>query len=487
MLKIKYYLFKNIYLIYSFCLWAILCASINSYPRPINDYFIISENLNGLENDKVNFFFIIIKNLINFLRSYLPHFLIITTFFIMFHNKKKIKQNNFIIIFLLYIFFQAIGTILNNEKSFTFERSFLLFNSAHAVFAIYLFFLFKLEKFLNQLLMITIIPLFILVGIHLYYLIKEHFENPLSEYLYGSQTWQYLIYDNAFIRVTGLSRSLVLIAIFIFFLLFQKKNKFLTRNILSFLFFITIFIIWWLQSRTAFYATPLIVTLFIFFIYKKNKILSLKSFGFIIICFSLSFFLANKIFEYKENFYLNVNYSANANKISAKENKISAKENKISANENKIVSQNRLFLNNNYTSNRSLIWETMLKNYKYEKIFGYGIQADRYYLGLNIRDNLDYNFYNNASNAFIYSFITGGYFGLISFILINIYILFKIYLIFKKNTFDRHSIYLNTAIVSILFLMIRNIVENNYAVFSTDMVFFLIYSSIVINDSKKYK
>jgi hypothetical protein len=54
MLKIKYYLLKNVYLIYSFCLWAILCASINSYPRPINDYFIISENLNGLENDKKN-------------------------------------------------------------------------------------------------------------------------------------------------------------------------------------------------------------------------------------------------------------------------------------------------------------------------------------------------------------------------------------------------------------------------------------------------
>ena len=467
MLKIKYYLFKNIYLIYSFCLWAILCASINSYPRPINDYFIISENLNGLENDKVNFFFIIIKNLINFLRSYLPHFLIITTFFIMFHNKKKIKQNNFIIIFLLYIFFQAIGTILNNEKNFTFERSFLLFNSVHAVIAIYLFFLFKLEKYLNKLLIITIIPLFIIVGIHLYYVIKEYFENPLSQYLYGSQTWQDIIFDSAFIRVTGLSRSLVLIGIFIFFLLFQKNNKFLIRNILGFLCFITIFIIWWLQSRTAFYATPLILTLFIFFIYKRNKILSVKSFAFIIICFSLSFFLANEIFKYKKNYYLIINYSTTEEK------------------KDKTLSQNRLFSDVNYSSNRFFIWETMLKNYKYEKIFGYGIQADRYDLGLNIPNNNSYNFYNNASNAFLYSFITGGYFGLIFFILINTYILIKIYLFFKKNTFNRHSIYLNTAIVSVLFLMLRNIVENNYAVFSTDMIFFLIYSSIIINDSKK--
>ena len=464
MLKIKSYVLKNFNLIYSFFLWVILCASINSYPRPINDYFIISENLNGLENDKVNFFFITIKYVVNFLRSYLPHLSMIATLFIILHNKKKITKNSFIIIFLLYIFFQAIGTILNNEKNFTFEKSFLLFNSVHAVIAIYLFFLFKLEKYLNKLLIITIIPLFIIVGIHLYYVIKEYFENPLSQYLYGSQTWQDIIFDNAFIRVTGLSRSLVLIAIFIFFLLFQKNNKFLIRYILGFLFFITIFIIWWLQSRTAFYTTPLIVSLFIFFIYKRNKILSIKSFAFIIICFSLSFFLANEIFKHKKNFYLNINYSTK---------------------EDKTVIQNRLFNNVNFSSNRFFIWETMLKNYKYEKIFGYGIQADRYDLGLNIPNNNSYNFYNNASNAFLYSFITGGYFGLIFFILINTYILIKIYLFFKKNTFNRHSIYLNTAIVSVLFLMLRNIVENNYAVFSTDMIFFLIYSSIIINDSKK--
>jgi hypothetical protein len=467
MLKIKSYVLKNFNLIYIFFLWVILCASINSYPRPINDYFIISENLNGLENDKVNFFFITIKYVINFLRSYLPHLSMIATLFIILHNKKKITKNSFIIIFLLYIFFQAIGTILNNEKNFTFERSFLLFNSVHAVIAIYLFFLFKLEKYLNKLLIITIIPLFIIVGIHLYYVIKEYFENPLSQYLYGSQTWQDIIFDSAFIRVTGLSRSLVLIGIFIFFLLFQKNNKFLIRNILGFLFFITIFIIWWLQSRTAFYATPLILTLFIFFIYKRNKILSVKSFAFIIICFSLSFFLANEIFKHKKNYYLNINYSTTEEK------------------KDKTLSQNRLFSDVNYSSNRFFIWETMLKNYKYEKIFGYGIQADRYDLGLNIPNNNSYNFYNNASNAFLYSFITGGYFGLIFFILINTYILIKIYLFFKKNTFNRHSIYLNTAIVSVLFLMLRNIVENNYAVFSTDMIFFLIYSSIIINDSKK--
>ena len=335
-------------------------------------------------------------------------------------------------------------------------------------------------------LIITIIPLFIIVGIHLYYVIKEYFENPLSQYLYGSQTWQDIIFDNAFIRVTGLSRSLVLIGIFIFFLLFQKNNKFLIRNILGFLFFITIFIIWWLQSRTAFYATPLIVSLFIFFIYKRNKILSIKSFAFIIICISLSFFLANEIFKHKKKFYLNINYSTKEDNYSTKEDNYSTKENNYSTKEDKTVSPNRLFNNVNYSSNRFLIWETMLKNYKYEKIFGYGIQADRYDLGLNIPNNNSYNFYNNASNAFLYSFITGGYFGLIFFILINTYILIKIYLFFKKNTFNRHSIYLNTAIVSVLFLMLRNIVENNYAVFSTDMIFFLIYSSIITNDSKKY-
>jgi O-antigen ligase len=195
--------------------------------------------------------------------------------------------------------------------------------------------------------------------------------------------------------------------------------------------------------------------------------------------------LANEIFKHKKNYYLNINYSATEEKkdktvTEEKKDKTVTEEKK-----DKTVSQNRLFSDVNYSSNRFFIWETMLKNYKYEKIFGYGIQADRYDLGLNIRNNNSYNFYNNASNAFLYSFITGGYFGLIFFILINTYILIKIYLFFKKNTFNRHSIYLNTAIVSVLFLMLRNIVENNYAVFSTDMIFFLIYSSIIINDSNK--
>ena len=468
MLKIKTYILKNFYLIYSFCLWLILCASINSYPRPINELFIFSDNLDEIENYNVKFIFSIIKYTINFLRSYLPHLLIIATLFIIFHNRKKINKNNFIIIFLIYIFLQVIGTILTNEKNFTFERTFLLFNATHAVFAIYLFFLFKLERFLNRLLVITIVPLFILVKIHLYYLIKEFFDNPNSQYLYGSETWKDIIFENAFMRVTGLSRSLVLIAIFIFFLLFQKKNNFLVRNILGFLFFTSIYFIWWLQSRTAFYAAPLIVTLLIFFTYKKNKNLSIKSFAFIIICFSISYFLVNEIFKRKINLYSNDKHIVQNYK------------------QNSQNSQNRLLLSNNFSSNRFLIWEEMLKNYKYDKIFGYGIQADRYYLGTNIIDNNSYNYYNNASNAFLYSFITAGYLGLIFFILINICIIFKIYLIFKKNNFNKHNIYLNISIVSILFLILRNAVENNYAVFSTDMIFFLLYSSIIINESKKY-
>ena len=464
MLKIKIYMLKNHNLIYALFLWIILCASINAYPKPIGDFFINYNNLNYLEKNST-FYFTTIKNIINFFRVYLPFFLILTTVIIIFYKRKKLNKNNFFIIFLLYIFFQAIGTALNNDRSFLFEKIQLLLNAAHIVIATYLFFLFKLEKFLNLLLIITIFLIFIIVKTHLYYIIIEFLNVPYQKYLYGSQTWQETFLDNAFIRVTGLSRSLILVIILLFFLLYQKKNNFLIRNLFGFFFFISFFYIYWLQSRTAIYLAPLIIIISSFLIYKKNKILPIKSFAFIILCFLLSFFLINAIHKYKIN-------------LSVIETKKQEKQG-IHYND-----KNRLLIKDNISSSRFFIWEEIRQNYDYSKIFGYGLQGDRFYFGKTFVTS-GYNFYNNSSNAFIYSFITAGYFGIFFFILINVYILSKIYLIFKKKKIDKHSLYLNTAIVSILFLMIRNIVENNYAVFGTDMAFFLIYSSIIIHESKK--
>lgn len=396
---------KNHNLIYILFLWITLCASINVYPKPIGDFFINFNNLNDLEKNST-FYLTTIKNIINFLRVYLPFFLILTTVIIIFYNKKKLNKNNFFIIFLLYIFFQALGTTLNNDRSFLFEKIQLLLNAAHIVIATYLIFLFKLEKFLYLFLIITIFSIFIIVKTHLYYIIIEFLNIPFSKYLYGTQTWQENFLDNAFIRVTGLSRSLTLVIILLFFLLYQKKNNFLIRNLLGFIFFISFFFIYWLQSRTSIYLAPLITIISIFFIYKINKILSIKSFAFIIVCFSLSLFLINGIFEYKKGIFkykLNLeNYKLNL------ENKDEISNNNEEINHS---DQNRLLIKNNISSNRFYIWKQILKNYDYSKIFGYGLQGDRFHFGKSFVFN-KYNFYNNSSNAFIYSFITAGYFGI---------------------------------------------------------------------------
>ena len=55
-----------------------------------------------------------------------------------------------------------------------------------------------------------------------------------------------------------------------------------------------------------------------------------------------------------------------------------------------------------------------------KQIFGYGPQGDRYILYNT--EEADY-FSTNSSNLFVYGFVSGGYFGLILLIAINIYIL----------------------------------------------------------------
>ena len=74
-----------------------------------------------------------------------------------------------------------------------------------------------------------------------------------------------------------------------------------------------------------------------------------------------------------------------------------------------------------YTSGRIEIWQYIMENYEKKKIFGYGVQGDRFLLGKKYK-----SYGNNSSNVFMYFFTSGGYFA----IFVLVVILLRILIIF---------------------------------------------------------
>jgi len=84
----------------------------------------------------------------------------------------------------------------------------------------------------------------------------------------------------------------------------------------------------------------------------------------------------------------------------------------------------------------------------------------------------------NASNAFIYVFLCGGYPALITLILFYIYILYLFVLFINKKLYLKNDNLLNCSIGIIFFLFLRNLVENSNMIFGVDFLLFLISATI---------
>ena len=107
-------------------------------------------------------------------------------------------------------------------------------------------------------------------------------------------------------------------------------------------------------------------------------------------------------------------------------------------NEKNIIILNRFEQHGLQTSGRFEIWEYALKNYDKSKIFGYGVQGDRFILQDKYKD------YGNNSNLLLYAFVSGGYFSVIIFLIIYLkmlIILIKLKLNKLQNKFKEPLIY----------------------------------------------
>jgi len=447
-----------------------------------------SYDLLNLFNSKINLIIIInaLRSVGGIIALIILSILMSINYFIL---KKKINLDIIAILFLLFIVFQLIGNIINPkvyenliEYSFLFEdysnkyfvKYFILFDENYYLInllSILIFFTvvinyFKYFKF-EYLLIFTFfflalynIPLFIVV---------------YKNFLFGNEFWGYAtmvtdpstsLFNQPVPRVTGLSRSLLIIYIFLstFYFFYQNKNnKF--NIIILFLTLLFGYFLWVLQSRTILVSKFFLDAIFL--IFTSNKNYKKKIFYYILLTITPIFLLYATI--YLKNLESRTRLIADFKEIS--------NLNYDNYSNTKILNQNRIFVTN--SSGRTQIWNEILNKSKNSLMFGYGSQSDRFYI------NRDKKELSNASSAFFYSLICGGLFGILIYFLIcaNTIKLMIVY-IKKKLLIPENEIISKCSLFIIISILLRSLVENSFMIFSVDNLLFLICYFILIKKLK---
>ncbi len=379
-------------------------------------------------------------------------------------NKKKTKifKKKFIIffIFLSYFIFQVIGLVLKdyNIKSLNLNNTYLIILGSGAIITLLLLDQIKSKYLIKNIMYLTLF-IICLTGL---VLLLTHIKNSGFQHtsyfsLYNSVPPNKQIFINHELpRVTGISRTLSILNLSLFCLYFFLSNNKFKYIFLALNIFIGL-IIFGFQSRGTILCYVSTITFFLIISKKINLANKIKFF--IIICIvpfilfeSIRYLTLKKItpelpFEYES-------------------------ENSISI----LIEKNRLFKDQS-SSGRYNLWTQAIQNYDKKKIFGYGPQADR----LLLKENLKNSFSDNVSNAYIYSFLCGGYFGLISFLLLvmGIFILIS-KKIFKENLFEHNHMYIEKiSVLFLIFFLIRSIFENSFAVFGIDFIMVIISTFIL--------
>ena len=509
------YLKKNQFFFILLLFWSVLWTSLNSYPVEI---FPISLK----KEFKIYDIFKLIFNS----RIYIPLIFTNIVLIILLFKIQLFKKNYFLIIYILFFLSQLIGIALYDFKNFNMERIYLVIQAFNALLILYIANNILDEEQIKKFFLINFSFLIIITIIYLPIIYIDYFSN-FSFYLYGSQTWSQSFMNENIIRVTGLARIISLIAI----ILFVNLNNHISNISKLILIILLIFFgisIWGLQSRLTFLC--LTVVLFIYFtLFLRKNILKYFITIFIIIFFSIvgfntiaNFKLKNQEDKKIENIAKKIGISiADVKKILGKESlkdistknqedkkiKDIAKKLEISIADVKKMSdrerrneESRLkktftaFKDGQHlteankvvdtlefaSSARTLIWNKIIKNYEYKRLFGYGPQADRHViLKIKKKESGPGGYMSNASSSFFYAFICGGYFSLFLLILLNIHALYLMFIYLRNKIYkNNNSIVIKSTFLILIFLMIRSIFENSYSLFSLDYLLFV--SSIII-------
>jgi O-antigen ligase len=428
------------------------------------------ENLLAFESTNIRFNFESLIATINLIRFFLPFIILFPiTYWSLKKNKEFILFNK---IFIIYSVFSLAMNLIYIEKINDIENIQLGINLINLILIFHLVTIYNWGDLFKKFLTVELIIIFF-IGFYYSNSIYYEFINPNNDnILLNFYTTETLNPSSGILgipnpRVTGLGRMMFIILTSAFFLVYETRNIFL-KTIILILSVTTFFFIYAMQSRGAFVGV-IILLLYFIFIFKTNVI---KKILIIILVFLMPIFF----FQYNK-FLL----TTNKVKKSDFNNLYSSflKENRLL----KINDNNKVLLNVN-NSGRTSIWINILKKIEEKKIiFGLGFQADRKIL-INDFDYKGVYYDNNASNIFLYSYLTSGLIGIILITSIYFLALKQIYYFIIKNN-EKKNIYHHFSIVIITFLLLRGFFENSFSLFSIDFIFFVNTYYLLLKFNKK--
>ena len=403
-----------------------------------------------------------LKDIINFFRHLFIYICFFFSILIFLFFKKKINFKKYIIFYFLigYFISQVYGLLASDNEI---ENISFVISALTIIFTIILLdnFFTKSEK--NYFLILS----FVILNVVFFLAFFPQF----IKYLNGASIYGGFLTSEAFFgkfspRSSGLARSALIILIFIEFFeinYFKRHSKKILLLKIIFLTFIFLF-----QSRTMIFLT--ILTYLVIFI-NKNQITFKNFFKFFssyIIIPLILFYLLSTINSYQ--------ISNKAYKISKNSNK---EKEEISYIEKYITHLNseelrilRVVSKEDISSGRFEDWKEILNKISGKNIiYGFGAQGDRYIAN------------QTASNGLIYAYSSSGIVGLLFFVIFLTMVGFQII----KNMIYHFRKNLNEILycLIIILLTLRAILETSYAVFSIDLIVFILALSFIFDNNIK--
>jgi len=439
---------KDIYIYLFFAIW--LCIDTNF------------DNILSLKKE-INF-----KNILTSVRAIAPFVLFIIFIFDLFIKKKDflfIKKNTFnkiIIVFLFFFVFQFPGLIFTDNNIL---NCYYLMISILSILIVSKSFNENFTIINYQIGLFVLSFLLCIYGLITY---KWFFFDTINLNFYGTYPAAYIYmqeFSSNVIRSSGLARSSMILIIPLILLILSKKINW--YYLIPFVFLGSI--IYLTQSRAVllFYFI-FIIFLIIFYLSKKN--IKFKLFK-IFILILLPIIFSNILIFSKEiirttNFdqiYKSLKYKTKyGNKYQIFDHYSKVHSYDYVEHEFYVEHLVRPFEKKSFSSNRVTYWKDVILSSQ-RPFSGYGVLGDRFLIK------------KNSSNAFIYSYASGGLISVFLLIIIFArYAFLGIKLIFiDKIDLKSKNFLLLSSIFTISFLMYRSLFEVGIAVFSIDFMIFL--------------
>jgi hypothetical protein len=408
----------------------------------LGSFFLLILAPIGIETTFLYNEFVGLNNIFNFFRLTVPILIFFLLIFYYLKNKSNMSYLGGAFYLLLYYIVVLVSTLLS---LFNFKEELKSFNEAHKVllpfycinyiFLTFIFFnLIEIKKYFNKFIFLQFITITIVA---IYSLIKFFylFINFNLSDLYN------LTIENQFYNQNsnGLSRILLIISLYIFFI--NRKNNY---YYLSCLLINTILFL--LQSKLVLIFLIFIILYKIFLenIKIKNKIKDIFFILIVPIILTLAISFANN------------NNSSNQKIRLVEQIKIDITK----KNSDAILDLN-IF---NSLKARIDAWKLIVKNSE-KPIIGYGSQGDRYLTKEMPKHT------SLASNSFIYAYASSGVIGAALLLIFYIYL---IKLVFRENFFrkmrnEENNIKTFYSVI-LIFLIIRSIFENSFSLWGIDFI-----------------